>query len=121
MSHYRPRRSMLYIPACVPRFLAKGRELRVDTLIFYLEESVLVARKTEARRNAAAALQEGADGTMGRSIIGGVLSSTVLTLVVVPVIYAMIEEFKARRAAKKAARRAASAGAAVSGAEVPAE
>jgi multidrug efflux pump subunit AcrB len=69
----------------------------------------------------AAALQEGADGTMGRSIIGGVLSSTVLTLVVVPVIYAMIEEFKARRAAKKAARRAASAGAAVSGAEVPAE
>ena len=43
---------------------------------------------------------------MGRSIIGGVLSSTVLTLVVVPVIYAMIEEFKARRAAK-AARRAA--------------
>ncbi len=69
----------------------------------------------------AAALQEGADGTMGRSIIGGVLSSTVLTLVVVPVIYAMIEEFKARRAAKKAVRRAASAGAAVSGAEVPAE
>jgi hypothetical protein len=28
-----------------------------------------------------------------------------LTLVVVPVIYAMIEEFKERRAAKKAARR----------------
>jgi citrate lyase subunit beta/citryl-CoA lyase len=53
---------MLYIPACVPRFLAKGRELRVDTLIFDLEESVLVARKTEARRNAAAALQEGGYG-----------------------------------------------------------
>jgi hydrophobic/amphiphilic exporter-1 (mainly G- bacteria), HAE1 family len=53
----------------------------------------------------ALALQEGADGTMGRSIIGGVLSSTILTLVVVPVIYAMIEEFKSRRAAKKAARR----------------
>ena len=53
----------------------------------------------------ALALQEGADGTMGRSIIGGVLSSTILTLVVVPVIYAMIEEFKARRAAKKALRR----------------
>jgi citrate lyase subunit beta/citryl-CoA lyase len=62
MSHYRPRRSMLYIPACVTRFLAKGRELRVDTLIFDLEESVLVARKTEARRNAAEALQEGGYG-----------------------------------------------------------
>jgi hydrophobic/amphiphilic exporter-1 (mainly G- bacteria), HAE1 family len=58
----------------------------------------------------ALALQEGADGTMGRSIIGGVLSSTILTLVVVPVIYAMIEEFKARRAAKKAAKPAGMAG-----------
>ncbi|MBL8309050.1 MAG: efflux RND transporter permease subunit [Burkholderiales bacterium] len=61
----------------------------------------------------ALALEEGGDGTMGRSIIGGVLSSTVLTLVVVPVIYAMIEEFKARRDAKRAAKAqpAASAGA----------
>lgn len=59
---YRPRRSMLYVPACVPRFLAKGRELPVDTLIFDLEESVLVARKLEARRNAAGALQEGGYG-----------------------------------------------------------
>jgi citrate lyase subunit beta / citryl-CoA lyase len=59
---YRPRRSVLYVPACVPRFLAKGRELPVDTLIFDLEESVLVARKLEARRNAAAALQEGGYG-----------------------------------------------------------
>ena len=69
----------------------------------------------------AAALQEGADGTMGRSIIGGVLSSTVLTLVVVPVIYAMIEEFKARRAAKKAARRGAAADLSGARAEMPAE
>ncbi len=69
----------------------------------------------------ALALEEGGDGTMGRSIIGGVLSSTVLTLVVVPVIYAMIEEFKARRAAKKAARRAAGTAVAASGAQMPAE
>ena len=62
MSQYRPRRSMLYIPACVPRFLAKGRELKVDSLIFDLEESVLVARKLEARRNTVAALQEGGYG-----------------------------------------------------------
>ena len=58
----------------------------------------------------ALALQEGADGTMGRSIIGGVLSSTVLTLVVVPVIYAMIEEFKLRQEAKKAAKRSRALG-----------
>ncbi len=68
----------------------------------------------------ALALQEGADGTMGRSIIGGVLSSTVLTLVVVPVIYAMIEESKARRAAKKAARRSVALGG-HDPAQVPAE
>jgi hydrophobe/amphiphile efflux-1 (HAE1) family protein len=53
----------------------------------------------------ALALEEGSDGTMGRAIIGGVLSSTVLTLVIVPVIYAMIEEFKQRRQAKKDAKR----------------
>ena len=69
----------------------------------------------------ALALQEGADGTMGRSIIGGVLSSTVLTLVVVPVIYAMIEEFKARHAAKKAARRTRQTLGQTGAAEVPAE
>lgn len=54
----------------------------------------------------ALALEEGSDGTMGRAIIGGVLSSTILTLIIVPVIYAMIEEFKLRRRAKKDARRA---------------
>jgi hydrophobic/amphiphilic exporter-1 (mainly G- bacteria), HAE1 family len=53
----------------------------------------------------ALALEEGSDGTMGRAIIGGVLSSTVLTLIVVPVIYAMIEEFKLRRKLKKEAKR----------------
>jgi hydrophobic/amphiphilic exporter-1 (mainly G- bacteria), HAE1 family len=53
----------------------------------------------------ALALEEGADGTMGRAIIGGVLTSTVLTLVVVPVVYAMIEEFKLRRAQKRETAR----------------
>ena len=52
----------------------------------------------------ALALKEGADGTMGRAIIGGLLSSGILTLVVVPVIYAMIEEFKEKHAAKKTAK-----------------
>ena len=62
MPNYRPRRAMLYVPACVPRFLAKGRALKVDSLIFDLEESVLVERKTEARRNTVAALREGGYG-----------------------------------------------------------
>ncbi len=62
MLNYRPRRAMLYVPACVPRFLAKGRALKVDTLIFDLEESVLVERKDEARRNAVAAMREGGYG-----------------------------------------------------------
>lgn len=60
----------------------------------------------------ALALEEGADGTMGRAIIGGVLSSTLLTLVVVPAIYAMIEEAHERRRARRAARAASPAQAA---------
>ena len=44
---------------------------------------------------------------MGRAIIGGVITSTLLTLVVVPVIYTYLvsgsERWKARRAARRAA------------------
>jgi hypothetical protein len=43
---------------------------------------------------------------MGRAIIGGVITSTLLTLVVVPVIYTLwqrAERWKARRAARRAA------------------
>lgn len=57
--HYRPRRSMLYVPACVPRFLDKGRELQCDSLIFDLEDSVLPERKAEARRNIRDAVEAG--------------------------------------------------------------
>ncbi len=50
---------------------------------------------------------------MGRAIIGGVITSTLLTLVVVPVLYtyldALHERHRARRAAKQAAARAHSA------------
>ena len=49
--HYRPRRSLLYVPSCVPRFLQKSRSLEVDCLIFDLEDSVLPERKTEARKS----------------------------------------------------------------------
>ena len=54
--HYRPRRSMLYVPASVPRFLEKARSLQADSLIFDLEDSVLPERKAEARANVVAAL-----------------------------------------------------------------
>ncbi|PVC97720.1 hydrogenase expression protein [Streptomyces sp. CS090A] len=47
---------------------------------------------------------------LGVVVIGGLISSTVLTLVLVPTLYAMVELRKERRAKKKAAKRAAKAG-----------
>ena len=42
---------------------------------------------------------------MGRAIIGGVITSTLLTLVVVPVIYTYLDGWSERRKARRAARR----------------
>lgn len=53
-------------------------------------------------------------------VIGGLITSTVLTLVLVPTLYAMVELRKERRAAKKAAKRAGKAGLPEQG-ETPAE
>ncbi|MBT2487136.1 efflux RND transporter permease subunit [Streptomyces sp. ISL-96] len=44
-------------------------------------------------------------------VIGGLITSTLLTLLLVPTLYAMVELRKERRAKKKAAKRAAKAGA----------
>jgi HAE1 family hydrophobic/amphiphilic exporter-1 len=44
-------------------------------------------------------------------VIGGLISSTVLTLLLVPTLYAMLELRKERRAKKKAAKRAKKTGA----------
>ena len=44
---------------------------------------------------------------MGRAIIGGVITSTLLTLVVVPVLYTYLDAWHERRLARKAARAAA--------------
>ncbi len=49
---------------------------------------------------------------MGRAIIGGVITSTLLTLVVVPVLYTYLDGWNERRRAKRAARAAAGAPAA---------
>ncbi|MET8502504.1 efflux RND transporter permease subunit [Streptomyces microflavus] len=47
---------------------------------------------------------------LGVVVIGGLISSTLLTLLLVPTLYAMVELRKERRAKKKAAKRAAKAG-----------
>ena len=41
---------------------------------------------------------------MGRAIIGGVITSTLLTLVVVPVIYTYLDAWSSRLKARRAAR-----------------
>lgn len=46
---YRPRRTMLYVPANNARHLEKARSLPADSLIFDLQESVPASKKTEAR------------------------------------------------------------------------
>ncbi|MFJ2894735.1 efflux RND transporter permease subunit [Streptomyces sp. NPDC087218] len=51
-------------------------------------------------------------------VIGGLVTSTLLTLLLVPTLYAMVELRKERRAKKKAARRARKAGAAEPAEEV---
>ena len=47
---------------------------------------------------------------MGRAIIGGVITSTLLTLIVVPVLYTYLENWSQQRRDRRAARRAAAAG-----------
>lgn len=59
---YRPRRSMLYVPGSVPRFLEKARTLQVDSLILDLEDPVLPEHKNEARRNVVEAIRQGGFG-----------------------------------------------------------
>ncbi|MCC7218779.1 MAG: efflux RND transporter permease subunit [Burkholderiales bacterium] len=54
---------------------------------------------------------------MGRAIIGGVITSTLLTLVVVPVLYTYLDGWTERRRARRAAARAAATAAAAAAAE----
>ncbi len=58
---------------------------------------------------------------MGRAIIGGVITSTLLTLIVVPVIYSYLDGWTERRKAKRAARAARRAAAAPEAAHGPAD
>ena len=52
---YRPRRSVLYLPASNERALEKAKTLPVDALILDLEDAVAPDAKEQARENACAA------------------------------------------------------------------
>lgn len=58
----RPRRSMLYVPGCFPRFLNKARTLKVDSVIFDLGDSVLVENKVLSRNQVVEAILSGGFG-----------------------------------------------------------
>lgn len=58
----RPRRSMLYVPGCFPRFLNKARTVRVDSVIFDLGDSVLVENKAISRSQVVETILSGGYG-----------------------------------------------------------
>lgn len=59
---FRPRRSMLYVPGCLTRYLNKARSLKVDSVIFDLGDSVLIENKEASRRNVVEAVLQGGYG-----------------------------------------------------------
>ena len=59
---YRPRRSVLYMPASNERALEKAKSLLVDALILDLEDAVAPDAKEQARENACAAVRSGEYG-----------------------------------------------------------
>lgn len=61
-AHYRPRRSMLYMPGSKPRALDKARGLAADALILDLEDAVPPAEKDAARGIVAEELEKGGYG-----------------------------------------------------------
>lgn len=62
MSDYRPRRSVLYMPAANARALEKARTIPADALIFDLEDAVAPDAKEAARAQACDAAASGAYG-----------------------------------------------------------
>jgi citrate lyase subunit beta/citryl-CoA lyase len=61
-AYFRPRRSMLYVPGCSPRYLNKSRTLKVDSVILDLGDPILVEAKAESRRNVVEAVLAGGFG-----------------------------------------------------------
>ena len=60
---YRPRRSMLYVPGCNPRFINKARSLIVDSVILDLGNPILVDAKEASRKYVVEAVQQGGYGS----------------------------------------------------------
>jgi citrate lyase subunit beta / citryl-CoA lyase len=60
--YFRPRRSMLYVPGCSPRYLNKARTLKVDSVILDLGDPILVDMKVESRRLVGEAVLAGGYG-----------------------------------------------------------
>jgi citrate lyase subunit beta/citryl-CoA lyase len=63
MSKFRPRRSVLYMPAANERALEKAKTIASDALIFDLEDAVSPESKDAARENAVKAASSGEYGT----------------------------------------------------------
>ena len=59
MADYRPRRSVLYMPAANARALEKAKDIEADALIFDLEDAVAPDAKELAREQACAAAASG--------------------------------------------------------------
>jgi len=60
--HFRPRRSMLYVPGCNTRYLEKARSLPSDSVILDLGDPILFEAKEESRRNVIDAVEKGGYG-----------------------------------------------------------
>ena len=58
----RPIRSILFVPADSEKKIAKGLGTRADAIVFDLEDSVMPARKSEARRMMAQILAQRPEG-----------------------------------------------------------
>ncbi|MEL6287730.1 MAG: CoA ester lyase [Pseudomonadota bacterium] len=61
-THFRPLRSVLYMPGANTRALEKARTLDADAIILDLEDAVAPDTKDDARRNVAAAMETGGYG-----------------------------------------------------------
>jgi citrate lyase subunit beta/citryl-CoA lyase len=60
--HFRPRRSMLYVPGCNLHYLDRARTLAADCVILDLGDPILVAAKEESRQHVVAAVKQGGYG-----------------------------------------------------------
>ena len=61
-AHFRPRRSVLYMPSSNERALEKAKEIACDAIIFDLEDAVAPDAKPAAREAACAAVKSGEYG-----------------------------------------------------------